>query len=60
MPVATIAVDGLGRIGRAFVKLVVTRPELELVAVNDLVDPDDLVHLMRVDSAAARVLHPAA
>jgi len=36
MHVATIAVDGLGRIGRAFVKLVVTRPELELVAVNDL------------------------
>ena len=42
---ARIAVNGLGRIGRAFVKLVLARPELEVVAVNDLVDPEDLVSL---------------
>jgi glyceraldehyde-3-phosphate dehydrogenase/erythrose-4-phosphate dehydrogenase len=30
--VARIAVNGLGRIGRAFVKLAVARPELEIVA----------------------------
>jgi glyceraldehyde-3-phosphate dehydrogenase/erythrose-4-phosphate dehydrogenase len=32
------AINGLGRIGRATLKLVMDEPSIELVAVNDLVD----------------------
>jgi glyceraldehyde 3-phosphate dehydrogenase len=53
-----IAINGLGRIGRAFLKLVVTRPDLEVVAVNDLGDPGNLAYLMRFDSAYGRYDQP--
>ena len=33
-----VAINGLGRIGRAILKLVIAEPTVELVAVNDLVD----------------------
>jgi glyceraldehyde-3-phosphate dehydrogenase/erythrose-4-phosphate dehydrogenase len=42
-----IAINGLGRIGRAILKLVIGRPELELVAVNDLADIENLAYLRR-------------
>ena len=31
-----VAINGFGRIGRAFVKIAKDRQELEIVAVNDL------------------------
>ena len=37
-----VAINGLGRIGRAILKLVIDRPELELVAVNELAEIDNL------------------
>lgn len=49
-----VAINGLGRIGRAFLKLAVTRPELEVVAVNDLGDLENLAYLLRYDSAYGR------
>lgn len=33
-----VAISGLGRIGRAILKLVIDRSELELVAANDLAE----------------------
>lgn len=45
-----VAVNGLGRIGRAFLKLAITRPELEVVAVNDLADIDNLAYLLKYDT----------
>lgn len=51
---ARIAINGFGRIGRAFFKLALTRPELELAAVNDLGDPENLAYLLRFDSAYGR------
>ncbi|MBI1975720.1 MAG: type I glyceraldehyde-3-phosphate dehydrogenase [Candidatus Vogelbacteria bacterium] len=45
-----VAVNGLGRIGRAFLKLAITRPELELVAINDLADIDNLAYLLKYDT----------
>ena len=44
-----IAINGLGRIGRAILKLVIEDPSLELVAVNDLADADNLAYLLRFD-----------
>lgn len=46
-----IAINGFGRIGRAVMKLAVIRPELEVVAVNDLGDIDNLAYLLRYDTA---------
>jgi glyceraldehyde 3-phosphate dehydrogenase len=51
---ANIAINGFGRIGRAFFKLALTRPELNIVAINDLGDPENLAYLLRYDSAYGR------
>ena len=40
-----VAINGLGRIGRAILKLVMDEPTIELVAVNDLVDAENLASL---------------
>jgi len=47
---AKIAINGFGRIGRAFYKLALARPELELVVINDLGDPEMLAYLLQYDS----------
>jgi len=49
-----IAINGLGRIGRAFFKLAFERPEIEIVAVNDLGDLDNLAYLLKYDSVYGR------
>lgn len=49
-----VAVNGLGRIGRAFVKLAREREEIEVVAVNDLGDMANLMYLLKYDSAYGR------
>ena len=47
---ATIAINGLGRIGRAAFKIILETPELELRAVNDLNPTDDLAYLLNYDT----------
>ena len=37
-----VAINGLGRIGRAILKLVVDEPSFDLVAINDLIDVENL------------------
>lgn len=49
-----IAINGFGRIGRAFFKLAITKKELEVVAINDLGDIDNLAYLLQYDSAYGR------
>ncbi|MBX4211474.1 MAG: type I glyceraldehyde-3-phosphate dehydrogenase [Candidatus Yanofskybacteria bacterium] len=51
---AKIAINGFGRIGRAFFKLALTKPELEIVAINDLGDLENLAYLLRYDSVYGR------
>jgi|SRR3989344_3117505 len=46
---ARIAINGFGRIGRAFFKLAITKPELEIVAINDLGKLEDLADLLQHD-----------
>ncbi len=41
-----VAINGMGRIGRAAFKIIMDKPELELVAVNDLMDLGNLVYLL--------------
>ena len=50
----TIAINGLGRIGRAAFKIILETPELELRAVNDLNAADDLAYLLNYDSVYGR------
>ncbi|GAA3517861.1 type I glyceraldehyde-3-phosphate dehydrogenase [Nocardioides daeguensis] len=45
-----IGINGAGRIGRAFLRLAAQVPDLEVVAVNDVVDLVSLRHLLRRDS----------
>ncbi len=49
-----VAINGFGRIGRAFFKLALTRKELEVVAINDLGDIENLAYLLQYDSAYGR------
>ncbi|MCB2184318.1 MAG: type I glyceraldehyde-3-phosphate dehydrogenase [Desulfobulbaceae bacterium] len=49
-----VAINGLGRIGRATLKLLRQTPELQLVAVNDLTPPDNLAYLLKYDSVYGR------
>jgi glyceraldehyde 3-phosphate dehydrogenase len=45
-----VAINGFGRIGRAFVRQSFDRPELEVVAVNDLGSLDNFAYLLRHDT----------
>lgn len=45
-----VAINGMGRIGRAVFKILLETPELELVAVNDLMKPDSIAYLLKYDS----------
>jgi glyceraldehyde 3-phosphate dehydrogenase len=48
--VANIAINGLGRIGRAALKILLDTDGLEVVAVNDLISTDNLAYLLRYDT----------
>jgi glyceraldehyde 3-phosphate dehydrogenase len=52
--VAKVAINGLGRIGRAALELVVDTPELELVAVNDIGPLENMAYLLRYDTVYGR------
>jgi len=45
-----IAINGMGRIGRAALKVILETPELELVAVNDIVSAENTAYLLKYDS----------
>jgi glyceraldehyde 3-phosphate dehydrogenase len=45
-----IAINGMGRIGRLLFKLLSAKDEHEVVAVNDLMDGDNLLYLLKYDS----------
>ena len=49
-----VAINGFGRIGRQFYKIAREKEELEVVAVNDLADPENLAYLLRYDSAQGK------
>jgi glyceraldehyde 3-phosphate dehydrogenase len=53
-----VAINGLGRIGRSILKLALDEPALELVAVNDLADVENLAYLLRFDTVYGRYAKP--
>jgi len=48
------AINGLGRIGRATLKIILDTPGLDLAAVNDLIPVDNLAYLLKYDSVYGR------
>jgi len=51
---ARVAINGLGRIGRATLKIVMETPGLDLVAANDIASADQVAYLLRYDSVYGR------
>ena len=49
-----VAINGLGRIGRAALKIILDTPQLELVAVNDIVPAENIVYLLKYDTVYGR------
>lgn len=45
-----IAINGFGRIGRIFLRNILLKPGIEVVAINDLADAQTLAHLFKYDS----------
>ncbi len=45
-----VAINGFGRIGRMFFRAAFVRPELDIVAINDLGDAENLAYLLTHDS----------
>lgn len=45
-----VGINGLGRIGRLVLRIASKRPDIEIVAVNDLVPSDNLAYLLKFDS----------
>ena len=46
-----VAINGFGRIGRAFVKVARENPDIEVVAVNDLGNIANFAYLLKYDTA---------
>src|SRR3990170_8616612 len=51
---AKIAINGFGRIGRLFFRAAFNNPDLNIVAINDLGDKDNLLYLLKYDSVDGR------
>lgn len=45
-----IAINGMGRIGRASLKIILDNPDLELVAVNDIAPIENIAYLLKYDT----------
>lgn len=49
-----VAINGFGRIGRLAFKVLLTKSNVEVVAINDLTDTKTLAHLLKYDSVHGR------
>ena len=50
-----LGINGMGRIGRIVFRSVLKRSDIEVVAVNDIMDPKTLAHLLTYDSVHQRL-----
>jgi glyceraldehyde 3-phosphate dehydrogenase len=55
-----LGINGFGRIGRTAFRAALARQDLEVVAVNDLLDLHHLAYLLRHDSVHGRLAHDVA
>ena len=45
-----IGINGFGRIGRMVFRAAAARPDVQVVAINDLLDIEHLAYLLKYDS----------
>lgn len=50
-----VAINGFGRIGRVTLRILLTRDNIEVVAINDLTDSKTLAHLLKYDSVHGKI-----
>ena len=53
-----VAINGLGRIGRATLKIVMETPDLNLVAANDIGAAESVEYLLKYDTVYGRYEKP--
>lgn len=49
-----IGINGFGRIGRLAFRAAISRKDIEVVGINDLVDPDYMAYMLKYDSTHGR------
>ncbi|WP_372755132.1 type I glyceraldehyde-3-phosphate dehydrogenase [Mariniflexile sp.] len=49
-----LGINGFGRIGRIAFRVAASRPEIEIVGINDLLDVEHLAYLLKYDSVHGR------
>lgn len=54
MSTLKIGINGFGRIGRLVFRATAARPDVEVVAINDLLDVEHLAYLLKYDSVHGR------
>jgi glyceraldehyde 3-phosphate dehydrogenase len=54
-----VAINGFGRIGRSVFRILNERPDIDVVAINDLFDNDVLAYLLKYDSVMSKLDQPA-
>ena len=51
-----VAINGFGRIGRLVFRIMEEDPEFDVVAINDLTDPEQLAYLLKYDTSHRKYL----
>jgi glyceraldehyde 3-phosphate dehydrogenase len=55
MTMIKIGINGFGRIGRMVFRAALLRDDVEVVAINDLLEPDHLAYMLKYDSVHGRL-----
>jgi len=53
-----VAINGTGRIGRAFIRLAQSNPSIEIIAINDLGNIENILYLVKYDTAYGAAQFP--
>ena len=49
-----VGINGFGRIGRLVFRAAMTRDDIEIVGINDLIDVDYMVYMLKYDTMHGR------
>jgi glyceraldehyde 3-phosphate dehydrogenase len=49
-PIIKVGINGFGRIGRLFFRLASAQPNIQIVAINDLLDAEYMAYMLKYDS----------
>jgi glyceraldehyde 3-phosphate dehydrogenase len=53
-----VAINGMGRIGRLLFRRLLDHPDIDIVAVNDIMDVSNLLYLLKYDSVYGSLNYP--